>query len=375
MIDDRNGPPPQATLPDRRAAAFGRAAGPPIDDARRRVAGIAPADVPAGCEAALVDLSLVVPVFNEMESVGLFVRALDSTFDACPYVRLEVVFVNDGSVDGTLAALLSLQSRDARLRIVDLSRNFGKEAALSAGLAAARGHIVVPMDVDLQDPPGLILAMIEQWRNGFDVVVGRRIDRGSDTWAKRISAAWFYRIHNLIAEAPIPENVGDFRLMDRAVVDVLNAMPESRRFMKGLFAWAGFRTAVVDYDRAPRAAGATKFGGWRLWNFALEGFTSFSTFPLRVWTYAGVFVACISLSYAAFIMIRTLVHGIDIPGYASLLVAVTLLGGIQLIGIGVLGEYLGRTYLESKRRPVFVVRRLYESSGPRTIEAPAPPGA
>lgn len=364
MTDDRTTRAQRAPVRDRGTDTCRFTARSTIDEAPRGLAGVASADVPVERAAMSIDLSVVVPVYNETESVGLFMEALDATFDVMPNVRLEVVFINDGSADGTLAALLSLQARDARLRIVDLSRNFGKEAALSAGLAAARGHIVVPMDVDLQDPPALIVAMIEQWRNGFDVVVGRRIDRGSDTWAKRISATWFYRIHNLIAEAPIPENVGDFRLMDRAVVDVLNDMPESRRFMKGLFAWAGFRTTVIDYDRAPRVAGATKFSGWRLWNFAMEGFTSFSTFPLRVWTYAGVFVACIALSYAAFITIRTLVNGIDVPGYASLLVAVTLLGGIQLIGIGVLGEYLGRTYLESKRRPIFVVRRLYDRPVP-----------
>ena len=308
-------------------------------------------------------LSLIVPVYDEAETVALFIERVSTVFRDLAGVRIEVVFVNDGSNDDTLARILALQKSDARVRVIDLSRNFGKEAALSAGLMDARGEVIVPIDVDLQDPPELILEMIAKWREGFDVVVGRRVNRDSDTAAKRMSASWFYRIHNAISDLQIPENVGDFRLMDRAVVDALCDMPESRRFMKGLFAWAGFRTAHVDYARPPRSAGSGKFGGWKLWNFALEGITSFSTIPLRIWTYAGFLVAAGSVLYAAFIVLTVFVRGIDVPGYASLLVAVMLLGGIQLIGIGILGEYLGRTYLESKRRPVFIVRRIYETKG------------
>jgi glycosyltransferase involved in cell wall biosynthesis len=308
-------------------------------------------------------LSLVVPVYNEAETVALFIDRVSTVFRAVAGVRIEVVFVNDGSRDDTLSRVLVLQKADPRVRVIDLSRNFGKEAALSAGLVDARGDVIVPIDVDLQDPPELILEMITKWREGFDVVVGRRVNRDSDTAAKRMSATWFYRIHNAISDLQIPENVGDFRLMDRAVVDALREMPESRRFMKGLFAWAGFRTAYVEYARPPRSAGSGKFGGWKLWNFALEGITSFSTIPLRIWTYAGLLVAAGSVLYAAFIVLTVFVRGIDVPGYASLLVAVMLLGGIQLIGIGVLGEYLGRTYLESKRRPVFIIRRIYETKG------------
>lgn len=306
-------------------------------------------------------LSLVVPVFNEMETVEFFLDRVSTVFADRPDISLEIVFVNDGSTDVTLSLLIALQRRDPRLRVIDLSRNFGKEAALSAGLSIASGQVVVPIDVDLQDPPELILAMLEKWREGFDVVLGRRTSRATDTWAKRVTATWFYRLHNWMAEPRIPENVGDFRLMDRAVVQALNDMPESRRFMKGLFAWAGFRTTCVDYARPVRVAGSGKFGGWRLWNFALEGLTSFSTFPLRVWTYAGALVSCVSILYGFSIIVLVLLRGIDVPGYASLLVAVTLLSGIQLMGIGVLGEYLGRTYLESKRRPIFIVRRVYET--------------
>ena len=307
-------------------------------------------------------LSIVVPVFDEAQTVGLFVDTIDRTFANAPQIDLDLVFVNDGSTDETLARLIELQTADPRLSVVDLSRNFGKEAALSAGLAIAVGDVIVPIDVDLQDPPDVIFAMIDKWRQGYDVVVGRRIDRGTDTLAKRVSASWFYRVHNWLAELPIPENVGDFRLMDRSVVEAVKSMPESRRFMKGLFAWAGFRTAEVTYVRAARVAGSGKFGGWRLWNFALEGLTSFSTMPLRIWTYMGVTVAALSLIYGAAIALRVLIRGVDVPGYASLLVAITFLGGIQLVGIGVLGEYLGRTYIESKRRPIYFIRRVYNQA-------------
>lgn len=304
-------------------------------------------------------LSLVVPVFNEAETVDVFIEKVFEVFND-PTIHVEIVFVNDGSTDNTLERLLKRQIRDSHLRIIDLSRNFGKEAALTAGLQAAKGQIIVPIDVDLQDPPELILEMIALWRNGYEVVLGRRINRDSDSLAKRTFANWFYRLHNKIASPNLPENVGDFRLMDRTVVESLKTLPESRRFMKGLFAWVGFRTAYVDYVRPERVAGTTKFNGWKLWNFALEGITSFSTAPLRIWTYLGLTVSLISFIFAIFIALNVLVVGVDVPGYASLMVAVTFLGGLQLIGIGVIGEYLGRVYIESKRRPVFIVRHIYE---------------
>lgn len=307
----------------------------------------------------MVELSLVVPVFNEAETVSLFLNSVVAVFSEFADIKFEVIFVNDGSSDDTLTRLLELQNQNSEIRIVDLSRNFGKEAALTAGLNMASGDVVVPIDVDLQDPPELIIQMIEKWREGYDVVVGKRVNRDSDTWAKRKSATWFYRIHNKISEPKIPENVGDFRLMDRSVVDALKALPESRRFMKGLFAWVGFRTTAVEYERPERAAGTTKFNGWRLWNFALEGITSFSTDPLRIWTYLGAVVAFISFLFAIFMVLKVLVRGVDVPGYASVVVAVTFLGGLQLIGIGIIGEYLGRSYIESKRRPVYLIRRVY----------------
>ena len=305
-------------------------------------------------------LSIVVPVFNEAETVRLFLERVFEVFQKISSINLDIVFVNDGSTDRTLEFLLDLQKNYSSIRIIDLSRNFGKEAALTAGLKAAFGQVVVPIDVDLQDPPELILKMIEKWREGFDVVLGKRINRNSDSWAKQLSAIWFYRIHNIIADPEIPENVGDFRLMDRAVVNALNELPESRRFMKGLFAWVGFRTVTVEYARPERIAGTSKFNGWRLWNFALEGLTSFSTVPLRIWTYLGGVVALTSFIFALFVVLRTFVYGVDLPGYASVIIAVTFLGGLQLIGIGIIGEYLGRAYIESKRRPIYHVRQIYE---------------
>ena len=305
-------------------------------------------------------LSLVIPVFNEAETINIFIKEVTQVFESQQDISLEFLFINDGSTDATLDSLLSCQRLEHRVRVIDLSRNFGKEAALTAGLEAATGDVVVPIDVDLQDPPEVILEMLQKWREGYEVVLGRRVNRDSDSWAKRASANWFYRIHNMIANLSLPENVGDFRLMDRCVIDALKTLPESRRFMKGLFAWVGFRTTCVEYSRPERVAGSTKFNGWKLWNFALEGITSFSTAPLRIWTYLGFFVSILSFIFAFFIALKVIIEGIDVPGYASLMVAVTFLGGLQLTGIGVIGEYLGRTYLESKQRPVFLIRRIYE---------------
>jgi len=315
-----------------------------------------------GDRPELVDVSLLVPVYNESDTVLLFLDRISAVFKDEEMVNLEILFVNDGSTDDTLKHLLKAQRDDPRIRIIDLSRNFGKEAAMTAGLQGVRGHVCVPIDVDLQDPPELILEMIESWRQGSDVVLARRVNRDTDTWGKRVSASWFYRIHNWMADPSIPENVGDFRLMDRAVVHALNQFPENRRFMKGLFAWVGFQTDIVEYVRPARVAGAGKFNGWRLWNLALEGVTSFGTAPLRIWTYIGGGVAFASFLYGLFIIFRVLIFGVDVEGYASLFVIITFLGGLQLLGVGIIGEYLGRTYMESKRRPIFIVRRTYDAA-------------
>lgn len=305
-------------------------------------------------------LSLVVPVYNEAAVIRLFIERIEQLFAQRQGIELEYVFINDGSTDQTLAILLDLQRSVAGLKVLDLSRNFGKEAAMTAGLQHVTGDVVVPIDVDLQDPPELIVQMLGKWREGYEVVLGRREDRSSDTWLKRASAGWFYRLHNQISDPVIPENVGDFRLMDRKVVDALNELPESRRFMKGLFAWVGYRTASVNYTRPERQAGESKFNGWKLWNLAIEGITSFSIAPLKIWTYLGVLVSLASFALAIMIVLQVLLDGVDVPGYASLMVAITFIGGLQLIGIGILGEYIGRTYLESKSRPAYLIRQIYE---------------
>jgi glycosyltransferase involved in cell wall biosynthesis len=311
-------------------------------------------------EAGLI--SIVVPFHDEAPGVAVFHRELCAALETVPGYRFELICVDDGSRDETLARLLELVARDPRLRVIELSRNFGKEAALTAGIDAALGDSVIVMDADLQDPPALIGRFVEEWRRGADVVQARRIDRSSDSFLKRSTARLFYRLHNRLSSVKIPDNVGDFRLLDRKAVDALKTLPERQRFMKGLFAWIGFRTATVDYARAPRAAGATKFSGWRLWNLALEGFTSFSTVPLRIWTYLGAVGALLTFLYAVFIIARVLMLGVDVPGYASLLVAVLFLGSLQLLSVGLLGEYIGRMYLETKQRPIYIVRREFGRS-------------
>jgi len=305
-------------------------------------------------------ISLVVPCFNEGAGVVAFHAAASAVARGMPAFDFEFLFVDDGSGDDTLQHLVQLKDADQRVRVVELSRNFGKEAALSAGLDFATGDAAIPMDADMQDPPDLIPALVEAWGAGAEVVLARRSDRRSDAVLKRVTARFFYRLHNRVSDIQIPENVGDFRLMDRVVVDALRKLPERQRFMKGLFAWVGFRTVVVDYVRPIRHQGHSKFSGLRLWNLAVEGITSFSAVPLKAWTYIGGVGALGALAYAAFIALRTVILGVDVPGYASLFVAVLFFGSVQLVGIGVLGEYIGRIYMEAKGRPVYLVRQLHE---------------
>ncbi|MDR1076994.1 MAG: glycosyltransferase family 2 protein [Xanthomonadaceae bacterium] len=304
-------------------------------------------------------ISLIVPFHDEAGGVSLFCDAVCAVFAQLPEYDFEVVCIDDGSSDRTLAGLMRVAERDPRFRIIEFSRNFGKEAALTAGMHEATGDALIPIDADLQDPPELIPDMVAAWRDGAEVVLARRADRSSDTFFKRNSAALFYRLHNRLSAVQIPENVGDFRLMDRAVVDALKQLPERHRFMKGLFAWVGFRTVTLDYVRKPRVADKSKFPGWKLWNFALEGITSFSVVPLRIWSGIGAIGALITFIYGLVIVTRTLLLGVDVPGYASLLVVVLFFGSVQLIGIGILGEYVGRTYMESKNRPLYIVRKRH----------------
>ncbi len=320
----------------------------------------APRVVPA--DPAVPVLSVIVPVKDEEDGVLPFVERVAPILEGLfPDARLgpawEILFIDDGSEDRTLAAVMAAHQCEPRVRAISLSRNFGKEAALSAGLDHARGAAVIPIDVDLQDPPEVIGAMLARWREGFDVVYGVRTNRQTDSLPKRLTADLYYRAHNYLSNDKIPEHAGDFRLLDRKVVDVIRAMPERNRFMKGLFAWSGFRQTAVEYERAPRAVGTTKFRYWKLWTLALDGLTSASTMPLRVWSYVGVVIALVSLIYAAVVVVRTLVFGIDVPGYASLMVATLFFGGLQLISLGVLGEYVGRILIETKRRPLYVVRQ------------------
>jgi len=302
-------------------------------------------------------LSIVVPVKDEEESIFAFVERVGPILDRiCRGESWEILFVDDGSSDATLAIVAAANLAEPRVRALSLSRNFGKEAALSAGLDHARGRAVVPMDVDMQDPPEVLGEMVAKWREGYDMVFGVRRCRASDSFAKRSTAGLYYRAHNALTADKIPENAGDFRLLDRKVVDVLKAMPERNRFMKGLFAWAGFKQAAVEYDRVERTTGTTKFNYWKLWTLALDGITSASTVPLRIWSYVGAAFAFVALAYAGFIVSRTLLFGNAVPGYASIMVSVLFLGGMQLLSLGILGEYVGRILTETKRRPLYVVR-------------------
>jgi len=304
------------------------------------------------------EISLVVPFYNEAAGIEVFFREVLGVMDA-EKIDYEIICVNDGSSDLTLPGLLKARESNKRIKVVNLSRNFGKEVALMAGIDHSRGRALIPMDADLQDPPRLIPHLIARWRDGYQVVNARRAERMSDSWMKRTTAKAFYRVFNAISETPIPENAGDFRLLDRQVIEALKTLPERDRFMKGLFAWVGYRTTEVTYERPARAAGESKWNYWRLLNYAIGGVMAFSTFPLRLITYLGLMVASVSFLYAFFLITRTLFLGRDVPGYASIMVVMLLLGGVQLIGIGVLGEYLGRVFHEVKQRPLYLVQSLH----------------
>ncbi|HEM8661498.1 TPA: glycosyltransferase family 2 protein [Klebsiella aerogenes] len=300
-------------------------------------------------------VSLIVPVLNEEQTIPLFYSAVRG-YQPLNNYEIEIVFIDDGSTDSTLQVARSLASEDPLVKVLSFSRNFGKEPALFAGIEFATGEAIIPIDVDLQDPIEVIPKLIEKWRNGADVVLAKRMDRRSDGLLKRVTAEWFYRLHNKISSPKIEENVGDFRLMSRAIVENIKRLKERNLFMKGVLSWVGGKTDIVEYTRAERVAGKTKFNGWKLWNLALEGITSFSTVPLRIWTYIGFIVAAISFMYGVWMIIDKLVWGNEVAGYPSILVSILFLGGVQLIGIGVLGEYIGRIYLETKHRPRYIIR-------------------
>jgi glycosyltransferase involved in cell wall biosynthesis len=300
--------------------------------------------------------SVVVPMFNEAEGILLLHARLTAVMDGLGE-SWEVVYVNDGSRDTTLPVVEALRERDAHVAVINLSRNFGKEIATTAGLDHARGAAVIVIDADLQDPPEVIPELVATWRDGFDMVYARRRVREGETWLKTHTAALFYRLMRNWGQVELPPDAGDFRLMSRRAVDALLKLREQHRFMKGLFAWVGFPSKPVLYDRAPRAAGETKWSWWKLWNLAIEGFTSFSVLPLKLASYIGMAVALVAALFGVRVVVRTLVWGDSPAGYPSLLVVVLLLGGTQLIFLGVIGEYLGRVFNETKQRPLYVVER------------------
>lgn len=300
-------------------------------------------------------VTLVVPVLNEIDAVQDFCTTVFRVLESASF-KWNVLFVDDGSTDGTPDELRRLSESYGWVSYILFSRNFGKEAALTAGLAHARSDAVVPMDVDLQDPPELILDFVKIWQErGVDMVYGIRKNRAEDSSTKRHTAGWFYRLFNRISDTRIPQNAGDYRLLDRRVVDVISSLPERERFMKGLYAWAGFSSVGIPFERPARKVGKSKFNYWKLWNFALDGLFSFSTLPLRVWSYIGGAVAMLGFFYILVIVAQVVFQGRDVPGYASLMTVMLFFGGMQLLSIGILGEYVGRLYVEAKQRPLYVI--------------------
>jgi glycosyltransferase involved in cell wall biosynthesis len=305
-------------------------------------------------------LSIVVPAYNEQEVLPQFHERLSAILSSLPLTS-EVVYVNDGSADSTLEIINSFHDRDPRVALVDLSRNFGKEIAMTAGLDHATGDAVIVIDADLQDPPEVIPELIKHWQDGYDVVYARRIGREGETFLKKATAHAFYRVIQHVTKVPIPQDTGDFRLLSRRAVEAVKQLREQHRFMKGLFSWIGYPQKEVEYRRDPRFAGETKWNYWRLWNFALEGITSFTIAPLKVATYLGMLVAMAAFAYAAYMVFDTLVHGNPVKGYPSLIIIILFLGGVQLVTLGVIGEYLGRIFNETKNRPLYLVNQYAPS--------------
>jgi glycosyltransferase involved in cell wall biosynthesis len=302
----------------------------------------------------MVELSIVIPMYNEEESLSSLFAQLQPCIEQVTK-DYEIICVDDGSRDHTYRGLQECHQRDSRIKAIKLSRNFKKETALTAGIHYATGKAVIPMDADLQDPPELIAEMVAEWKKGFKVVLATRHSRPHDSFFKRKTAEWFYKIINRVATVKIPINTGDYRLMDRVVVEAVKQMPERTRFNKGIFAWVGFSTTTVFFDRKPRAAGITKYNFWNLWTGALDGIFAFTNAPLRIWTYIGGTISVISFLWAIYIIMQTLIFGNPVAGYPSLMVTVLFMGGMQLLSIGIIGEYVGRTYRETKHRPLFLI--------------------
>lgn len=309
----------------------------------------------------MTKISLIVPVLNEEEAIPVFYQAVRA-YEELQHYQVEIIFIDDGSTDNSDTILSQLAQQDVLVKHLSFTRNFGKEAALFAGLKHASGDAIIPIDVDLQDPIEVIPQLLTAWEEGADVVLAKHTERKTDSWLKRKTAEWFYKIHNKIAPVGIEENVGDFRLMSKTVVASILKLPERNLFMKGVFSWVGYQQAIVTYSRPARKVGKTKFNGWRLWNLAVEGITSFSTTPLKLSTYFGVFIALLSFVYGAWLIFDKLINDNPVPGYPSLMVSVLFLGGVQLIAIGILGEYVGRIYIETKQRPRYLLKKKENSS-------------
>ena len=306
-------------------------------------------------------ISIVVPVFNEEHVLPEFHQAISDVIATQPF-DFEIVYVNDGSTDSTLKRINALREKDDGITLLDLSRNFGKEIALSAGLHKAAGDAVIIIDADLQDPPELIPELIGEWQNGYDVVYAQRTQRKGESIVKRTTAHFFYRIIQRVNKVEIPEDTGDFRILSRRAVNALNSFGEQHRLMKGLFAWIGYRQKAVHYQRDPRHAGKSKWNYRRLWTLALDGITSFTIAPLKISTYLGLLTASGAFAYGIYMVVDTLLHGNPVPGYPSLIVIILMLGGVQLVAIGILGEYLGRVFNETKRRPLYFVNEYLPSA-------------
>lgn len=315
---------------------------------------------------ALPSLTVVVAAYNEEAALPALHARLGRVLDQLPVVP-RILYVDDGSRDRTWELLEAIARDDRRVGLLRLSRNFGKEQALTAGLDLADGDAVVVIDADGQDPPELIPEFVARWQQGFDVVYGTRVSRAGESWLKKTTAKAFYRVMNRLSQTGIPADTGDFRLMSRRVLEAMGRLRERQRFMKGLFAWVGFPQSSIPYERQPRIAGHSKFSYWRLWNFALEGITGFSTAPLRAATYLGLGTAMLAFFYGAFIVVKTLLWGDPVQGWPTMMAVVLFLGGVQLMALGIIGEYLGRLYLETKQRPLYLV----QDWRPAAIEADA----
>jgi glycosyltransferase involved in cell wall biosynthesis len=330
----------------------------------------APSEAAPGARR-LSRLSVVVPGLNEERGIPRLVERLQPVLDGLG-LDWEVIFVDDGSTDGTMALLRELNARDPRFRAVSLSRNFGKEIAAAAGLSYATGDAAVLMDADLQHPPELIDDFVRHWQQGADMVYGRRIDRDADTLLHRLAARLFYAAFGRLSGTTLPDGAGDFRLLDRKAIDAMNRMGERVRFNKGLYAWMGFRTVGVPFRAPPRTTGRSRWRVGKLAHYALDGLASFSTVPLRVWSYLGLLISVFAFCYAMLIMVKTLLFGADVPGFPTLVVSVMFFAGVQLISLGVLGEYLGRMYEEVKGRPLFLVAEELGLERPRREQADLP---